>query len=107
MSDHVITKKLSRRIRAAALCKGTPYPIKQVEGCKPPTLMGRSYYWTTPSGLTEVRHPGAYKWPTVYQHSTFRIEVGKDWITACLLLKEDTPPGIVRDYALEHIGVEA
>lgn len=31
---------------------------------------GRSYYWTTPSGKTIVRHPNAYKWPTVYHAST-------------------------------------
>jgi hypothetical protein len=49
-----------------------------------PRTAGESYYWTTPSGKTIVRHPSAYRWPTWYHASTRRVQVGADWIAlAC------------------------
>ena len=54
--------------------------VKIVPGDAPPRQVGRSYYWTTPSGKTEVRHPNAYKWPTQYHGSTRRVEVGRVWL---------------------------
>lgn len=45
-----------------------------------PREVGRSYYWTTPSGKTIVHHPNAYRWPTWYHASTRRVIVGSDWI---------------------------
>lgn len=79
-------RKLSKIVRENATrnngCSlvGTPYPIKMIDGFAPPKLTGRSYYWTTPSGKTEVRYPNAYKWPTVYHASTYCIVVGKGWL---------------------------
>ena len=75
-------RKLSKTVRTAAGLSGTPYPIVPVAGTQAPRLQGRSYYWTTPSGLTEVRHPNAYGWPTLYHGSTLRIEVGRGWLFA-------------------------
>ena len=69
-----------KAIRAACDLTGTPYPIMTVGGDQPPRLEGESYYWTTPSGKTRVRHPNAYGWPTTYHRSTRRITVGVDWI---------------------------
>ena len=65
-----IAAEFSRRVRAAAGMAGSPWPILVVPGKAAPHLCGRSYYWTTPSGLTEVRHPSAYKWPTLYHEGT-------------------------------------
>lgn len=72
----------SRVVRAAADLSGTPYPIVVVAGDSPPRLEGRSYYWTTPSGRTVVRHPNAYGYRTLYHPSTRRIVVGSDWVVA-------------------------
>ena len=59
--------------------EGNSRPISLVDGNAPPRITGNSYYFTTPSGKTIVRHPSAYGWRTVYHHSTRRIEVGKNW----------------------------
>lgn len=53
-------------------------PVVIVDGAAPPTIRGRSYYWTTLSGKTIVRYPNAYRWPTWYHHSTLRVVVGRD-----------------------------
>jgi len=57
-------------------------PVRVVEGdaTVEPKVVGRSYYWTTPSGKTEVRHPNAYKWPVRYWPSTLRVEVTRSWL---------------------------
>ena len=55
-------------------------PVEVVAGDAAPHLAGRSYYWTTPSGKTEVRHPNAYGWPTLYWPSTLRVVVGQEWL---------------------------
>lgn len=57
-------------------------PVKIVAGNAAPQIVGRSYYWTTLSGKTEVRHPNAYGWPTLYHGSTIRVQVGADWVAA-------------------------
>jgi hypothetical protein len=77
--------RISKMVREAAGESGTPYPIRFVDGFAEPVLKGRSYYWTTPSGLTEVKYPSAYKWPTKYHHSTRYIEVGIGWVLENLL----------------------
>ena len=61
---------------------GTANPIHIVEGAAEPQYLGECGYHTTPSGKTIVRHPNAYKWPTVYHGSTLRVEVGRDWLAA-------------------------
>ena len=75
-------RQLSKVVREVAGQTGTPYPIQDVDGFAAPKLVGRSYYWTTLSGKTEVRHPGAYGWPTLYHASTRRIQVGRGWLIA-------------------------
>ncbi len=55
-------------------------PVIVIDGDTPPGWAGESYYHTTPSGLTIVRHPSAYGWPTLYHASTLRVEVGVDWL---------------------------
>jgi len=71
---------ISKLLRSLCNCQGKPYPIIVVKGNKKPALKGCSFYWTTPSGKTIVRHPAAYKWPTKYHNSTLRIEVGDKWL---------------------------
>jgi hypothetical protein len=46
----------------------------------PPKLVGSSYYWTTMSGKTIIRHPNAYHWPKLYHGSTRCIEVSREWL---------------------------
>lgn len=75
---------ISKLVRRELGLSGSPYPIVFVDGFAAPALKGRSYYWTTPSGKTEVSHPNAYGWPTVYHASTRRIEVGKGWVCQAL-----------------------
>lgn len=68
------------------------YLCRQIAGCynnipieiikdsnQPPTRVGESYYWTTPSGKTRVGSPRAYGWRTKYNCSTLRVEVGEHW----------------------------
>lgn len=73
-------RRIRSLVRAECGLSGTPYPIVVVPGGRPPELVGESYYWTTPSGRTRVRHPNAYGWPTLYHASTRRIEVGEQWV---------------------------
>jgi hypothetical protein len=56
-------------------------PVEVVPGAQAPSVAGETYYWTTPSGKTIVRHPNAYGWRTLYWPSTLRVEVGADWLT--------------------------
>ena len=72
--------EVRKAIRVAAHLTGTSYKIIDIDGFSPPTLCGEGYYWTTPSGKTRVRHPGAYKWRCVYHPSTMHIEVGRGWL---------------------------
>lgn len=81
-------RKISKLVRAAVNASGSPYPIKIVDGFAAPELHGRSYYWTTPSGKTEVRHPNAYGYPTLYHPSTLHIVVGAGWVLQSLLNAE-------------------
>lgn len=70
--------------RAARLAANAPLhvPVRLIDGSEPPTYRGRSYYWTTPSGRTVIRHRGAYRWPTLYHPSTLRVTVGRDSLCA-------------------------
>jgi hypothetical protein len=60
-------------------------PIQIVDGAKPPTKEGESFYFTNRSG-TLVSHPSAYAkkgWSSLCYHgSTLRVEVGKEWMEA-------------------------
>jgi hypothetical protein len=77
------TRKIySRTIRQAAGVSGIAYPIVRVDGDAAPKVVGRSAYWTTLSGKTEVRYPNAYGYPTLYHRSERRIEVGRDWLAS-------------------------
>lgn len=77
-----VSRVVSPVVRAAAEQTGTSIPITIVEGDDAPQTQGKSYYWTTPSGKTIVRHPSAYKWPTLYHASTREIIVGRGWLAA-------------------------
>jgi hypothetical protein len=70
---------LRRIIRESAKARNN-CPIDIIEGDFKPKITGRSYYWTTPSGKTEIRHPNAYRWPKQYHCSTISIEVGADYL---------------------------
>lgn len=71
-------RRLARRTAGAhAACH-----VEIVAGDAAPAIRGRSYYWTTLSGKTEVRHPNAYGWPTLYHASTLRVQVGREWLAA-------------------------
>jgi hypothetical protein len=59
------------------------YPIELKIGNQSPQYSGESYYYTTPSGKTIIRHPSAYRWPKVYHNSTQRITVGQQWVDKC------------------------
>jgi hypothetical protein len=67
-------------VRSAAGQRGATMPIVVVPGSSRPSLEGEPGYHTTPSGKTRVHHPGAYKWRTLYHHSTQRVEVGAEWV---------------------------
>lgn len=79
-----MTLSIRSFVRRLAGHAGSSYPIVVTPGDSAPTLCGRSYYWTTPSGKTEVRHPNAYGWPTLYHASTRRIEVGASWLDSAI-----------------------
>lgn len=69
-------RRLARRAAGAhSNCR-----VVVVAGDCAPRLTGRSYYWTTLSGKTEIRHPSAYGWPKLYHNSTLAVEVGADWL---------------------------
>jgi len=57
-------------------------PVEVVAGNVEPRIVGRSYYFTTPSGKTIVKYPNAYGWRTLYHASTIRVEVGVEWLAA-------------------------
>lgn len=77
--DHQYAARIARE---AVGWQGDCAPIKIIAGDSAPRKAGQSYYWTTPSGKTIVRHPQAYGWRTVYHGSSRRIEVGIDWLVA-------------------------
>lgn len=66
--------------RLAGAANAGARPVHVVPGDSPPTMRGRGYYYTTPSGKTIVRHPNAYGWPTRYWPSSRSIEVGVEWL---------------------------
>lgn len=68
-----------RRIARQTAGASVSCPVEVIDGDSPPKLVGESYYWTTPSGKTVVRYPGAYRWRTVYHASTRRVVVGRNW----------------------------
>ncbi|OGC77190.1 hypothetical protein A2619_01135 [candidate division WWE3 bacterium RIFOXYD1_FULL_39_9] len=58
-------------------------PVKVVEGDIEPEEKGQGWYYETKSG-DYIRHPSAYAKKgfsnMVYCHSTYRVEVGKEWL---------------------------
>lgn len=77
-----MTTILERRAARAVAGAHATMPVVVVAGTTAPTIEGESYYWTTPSGKTRVRHPNAYGWRTRYWPSTLRVEVGIEWLLA-------------------------
>lgn len=73
-------KSLCRRL--AGCNKYDNVPVVMVAGSQEPTMQGSSYYHTTLSGRTIVRHPSAYGYPTLYHPSTRHIVVGADYINS-------------------------
>ena len=65
---------------AAGLLRSDRTRVDVVVGTSAPTCEGESYFFTTPSGNTIIRHPGAYRWPMAYHCSTRRVEVGHLWL---------------------------
>lgn len=61
-------------------------PITIVDGSAAPHWTGRSYYWTTLSGKTEIRYPNAYGWRCWYHASTLQLVVGRDWLSGTGLI---------------------
>ena len=80
---HRVLLPAFRAARIAAAARANCH-VRVVSGDVAPRLVGRSYYWTTPSGKTVVRHPNAYRWPKLYWPSTRRVEVGEEWIERML-----------------------
>jgi len=74
--------RLVRRVVREAVGAHTNTPVRIVAGDRAPRIVGRSYYWTTPSGKTEVQHPNAYGWPVLYHASTRRVQVGAGWVAS-------------------------
>lgn len=76
-------RQISKVVRAKAKATGTPYPIEDKDGFAAPKLVGKSYHYTTRTGLP-VYHPSAYArkgWSSlVYHGSTLRIVVGRGWL---------------------------
>ena len=68
--------------RVAGLARYDSRPVEIVPGDFGPQLAGGSYYYTTISGRTIIRHPGAYRWPKTYHASTRRVLVGAGWLVA-------------------------
>lgn len=77
------------------------YPIQVIDGSSPPKRCGRSYYWTTPSGKTEVRHPNAYGWRVVYHASSLHVTVGRCWLEAYDRCMDGTPWQIIQGMATD------
>lgn len=79
MTTATITLSVRRLVRSAAQAHAN-CPVVVIDGNQAPDLRGRSYYWTTMSGKTEIRHPNAYGWPCLYHRSTLRVVVGAEWL---------------------------
>ena len=81
MFTNVITRNQRRAILRSADQPQTNIRIDVIPGIAlAPRSIGQSYYWTTPSGKTIVRHPSAYGWTTLYHPSTRRVIVGEQWL---------------------------
>ena len=78
--SQTLTPSQRRAIRQSAHASQKNISIEVIPGIAlAPKTVGRSYYWTTPSGKTIVNHPSAYGWPTLYHASTRRVVVGELW----------------------------
>jgi hypothetical protein len=80
MNTLTLTQQERKTCRSVAGESWTARSVVVVKGNAEPTILGKSYYWTTPSGKTIVHHPNAYGWPTWYHGSTLRVEVGEEWL---------------------------
>jgi len=81
MKNTNFSKMIKRAIRESVNARNN-CPVVIVDGDMPPTLCGRSYYFTNKSGH-KIRHPSAYRkaWgKPIYNPSTIRVEVGSSWL---------------------------
>jgi hypothetical protein len=76
---------VSRKVRAAAGCPRTSYPIETDDTDDAPIICGESWHYQTRGGR-RIYHPSAYSrsgWSNmVYVGSTRRIVVGRGWLAA-------------------------
>lgn len=82
-SDSYLAAKTSlaaRRLARQAAGAHASCPVDITAGNAAPKMTGQSYYWTTPSGKTRIRHPSSYRWPMWYHHSTIAVQVGIEWL---------------------------
>ena len=84
-------RRISKLVRSAINCEGTPWTIDFIDGFDEPKLVGKGFHWTTRTGIP-VQHPSAYSkegWSSlVYHASTYRITVGKGWVLENILKQE-------------------
>lgn len=74
--------EIRKAILQAVSVKQTNIRIELKDGSDAPILEGRTYYYTTPSGIL-IRFPNAYRSKfgrIVYNKSTRRIVVGSEWV---------------------------
>jgi hypothetical protein len=69
----------ARRLARKAVRAHNTCPVRFLFNDDPPQLFGESWYYTTPSGKTRIRHPNAYHWPKSYHSSTLEVVVGVYW----------------------------
>ena len=76
--------RMLSEIREIAGARGKPWKIEIVPGGSKPRLCGEKWHYTNKSGDI-IYHPSAYcrkgRRSMIYQHSTKKIEVGKNWWT--------------------------
>lgn len=74
-----------REIRNAAHAEWANVAVVVVAGAKAPEFVGEGFHYETMGG-TRVRHPSAYAkkgWSNLrYVCSTYRVEVGAEWVAA-------------------------
>lgn len=76
-------KRIVRELNRLADTKGKK--VKIIKGSKEaPKLSGETFYYTTLSGKTIIRHPNAYKWKMWYHPSTISLTVGEIWLNEYL-----------------------
>lgn len=84
MSNHEIPMSIRRLVRTVAGVWSN-CPVEIVPGSVEPTLRGQGWHYRTRGGSL-IHHPSAYRrfgWSNaVYHSSSYRVEVGSDWINS-------------------------